>query len=177
MSGQERREKILQALRAAAKPVSGSRLAREMEVSRQVIVQDMAILRAAGEEIIATARGYILQEKSSNVKRTVIAVRHGKEQLEDEMQIIVDCGGKILDVIVEHPVYGQINGNLMIENRMEIKEFIAVFNKNNLQPLAALTDGVHYHTIEAKNEGILKRIKEELGQKGYLLQEAGDRNE
>lgn len=57
MDASRRRVRILDYLRAAKAPVSATALAKKLSVSRQIIVGDVALLRAAGEAVTATPRG------------------------------------------------------------------------------------------------------------------------
>ena len=118
MGAEKRRGELLNLLRRSSVPLTGAELASHFDVSRQVIVQDVAILRASGEQIFASLQGYLIPPLlQENWKRTVIACQHTREEIVDELGIIVDLGGKILDVIVDHPVYGELRGNLMVANR------------------------------------------------------------
>lgn len=164
-----RRAKIIKLLSDIKKPLSGSELSETLNVTRQVIVQDIAILRAKGNQIIATSMGYVLVLHINKSSKKIIASKHSKHEIEDELNTIVDMGGIILDVIVEHSVYGQILANIMVSSRREVKEFISRINKVKTKPLSALTDGIHLHTIEAKNDEIIADIENELLKKGYLL--------
>lgn len=170
MEAAERREQILLLLQARAKPVTGAEIAGYFGVSRQVIVQDIAVLRAAGNEIIATPQGYMLPktEKSEHVRR-VLACCHNRKQIMNELGIVVDLGGKALDVIVEHPLYGEIRGNLMIASRRDLNLFVARLADKQAQPLSILTDGVHLHTIEAPNLEVMKEIISTLREAGFLI--------
>ncbi|WP_058485900.1 transcription repressor NadR [Defluviitalea phaphyphila] len=169
MNKEKRKEEIIKILKNSNKPISGSYLAEKLNVTRQVIVQDIALIRAQGINIMATARGYILYEKEDNKYKKVITVSHEKKDIEDELSIIVDLGGRVINVIVEHPIYGEITANLMIESRRDIKEFMEIMKRNDTVPLARLTNKVHMHTIEAKNETILDEIEQALKNKGYLI--------
>lgn len=169
MNKEQRKQEIIKILKASSKPVSGSYLAEKLNVTRQVIVQDIALLRAENVNIMATARGYIFYGGENLAHKRAVTVCHGKEEIEDELTTIVDLGGRVLDVIIEHPIYGQITGNLMIESRRDIKEFMEIMKKNNTVPLLRLTNKMHMHTIEAKSEKILDEIEEKLKEKGYLV--------
>lgn len=171
MDSNERRKKILSIIKKRTKPIKGIDLAKQFNVTRQIIVQDIAILRAAGEQIIATPQGYVFpfSSKSSILKKT-IACHHKSKEIFDELSILVDMGAKILDVIVDHPVYGEIKATLMISSRKELEEFISEFEGLQAEPLCSLTEGVHLHTIEVPNESIYKEIVLKLSQKGYLIQ-------
>jgi len=170
---EERRLKLLQRLKESKQALIGSRLAEEFGVSRQVIVQDIALLRAQGEKIVATSQGYFYEENlGMPTVKTSIACRHGdQEELRDELLTVVNYGGRILDVKVEHPIYGELSGNLMISSVEDVDNFLNNYQQNKAALLSKLTDGVHLHTIEAVNEQVLEKIKEELKDKGYLLEE------
>jgi len=168
MDGEKRREYILSALIKTAVPTSGTYLAKELKVSRQIIVQDVALLRASGYDILATARGYILNKEAGSMQKKVVLVKHNKEDLEDELNTIVDNGGRVRDVIISHPIYGELVGDLMLKTRREIKQFVDKVNSTSAMPLMELTKGVHMHTIEAGSEEELDIIEQELNKKGYI---------
>lgn len=170
MTGNERRDYILKKL--GEKPVSASSLATEFSVSRQIIVSDIALLRAGGNPIESTPRGYVIKQKED--KKGIIKVimcKHLKEGVEDEIYTIIDNGAKILDVIVEHDVYGQIQINLDIASRYECDEFLRKLKKSAASPLAGLTSGVHFHTILCPDETCYKRVIEILREKKILFEE------
>lgn len=170
MSADERRQKIVNIIRESARPVTGTYLAGLLGVSRQVIVQDIAILRAAGEEIIATPQGYMIpQNMYPRRYRRVIACKHSEDGIEDELMTIVDLGGTVLDVSVEHGVYGEFKARLMIKSPSDVRAFMEAMRRENAEPLSSLTEGVHLHTIEADDPALLDRIEEALREKGYLL--------
>lgn len=172
MTGEERREKILDILKHSKAPLSGSVLARQLSVSRQIIVQDIALLRAVNKNILSTNKGYVIfhdpLKKEERVRRT-IAVSHTDSRILDELCTIVDLGGNVLDVVVEHGVYGQITCDLIIDNRQDAVSFVKQCEKANAKGLNTLTDGIHYHTVEAKSEAMLDAIEEALEKKGYLV--------
>lgn len=171
MDTKKRREKLLKKLKNSTKAIIGSQLAEEFDVSRQVIVQDIALLRARGEEILATSQGYLYpQNQSLDTVKATIACKHGEDdEVENELMIMVNYGAKILDVIVEHPIYGELKGMLMIQSVVDVKKFIKNYNNSDANLLSSLTDGVHLHTIEAINDNVIEKIKKELDKKGYLL--------
>ena len=160
MDGKIRRDAIIELLQKEVEPVSGSALAKKMGVSRQVIVQDITLLRTA-YPILATARGYLLNQTESKCRKT-FCVKHSVEQARDELTRIVDLGGKVLDVTVEHDIYGEIHVDLMLSRRKEVEELCALLEKSRSGPLNIIGGGVHYHTIEAPNEEILDEIGEKL---------------
>ena len=170
MDVKERRIKLLEKLKEAGEPLTGTWLAKEFNVSRQVIVGDFAILRAAGTAVYATPQGYILPTvESPKTMRVKLACKHERENLEQELAIIIDNGGKVLDVIVEHPVYGDLIANLMLASRRDLREFLHKLDTSHAEQLASITGGVHVHTVEVPNNETLVRIKDELRLKGILL--------
>ncbi len=170
METENRRVELLNLLCRTAGPITGTVLANRFGVSRQVIVQDIAILRASGEQVLATPQGYLIPEMQRFAAvRSVVACRHAKEQIEDELGIVVDLGGRALDVIVEHPLYGDLRGNLMIASRRDLSLFLENLYKAEASPLSALTGGVHLHTIEAPDQRVMDEIIEQLQIAGYLV--------
>ena len=93
---------------------------------------------------------------------------HTNEDMGEELYTIVDLGGRILDVVVEHDIYGQIMVDLIINNRADVDSFLEKTKKYKTKPLNELTGGVHFHTIEADKKEILDTIEEELMKKGFL---------
>ncbi len=171
IDGETRRQQILHTLVNEEKPVSASRFARRFGVSRQIIVGDIALLRAAGEAIVATARGYLLEtEETQSGLVSKIAVQHGKEQTEKELRLIVETGGEVLDVIVEHPLYGELTGVLHIQTEKDIDEFMRRYEKSKASLLSELTGGIHLHTIRYSDPTILKQIKQKLLEAGILYE-------
>ena len=166
MTGKERRREILNTIRGTKIPISGTELAKKYNVSRQVIVQDIALLRAENYEIYSTTKGYILQ--GTHVFRRVLSVVHSDEQIEDELNSIVDLGGTVADVFVKHEVYGNLHAELNINSRRKVKEFLEKIKNGASTPLKNLTFGKHFHTIEADSEETLDLIEKELKEKGYL---------
>ena len=146
-------------------------LAKLLHVSRQVIVQDIALLRAENKNILSTNRGYLLYRVPDERKKIqrIVYVNHTKEQIRDELYTIVDIGGKVLNVMIEHDIYGQISANLMLSTRKDVDKFVSRVEHADTRPLNCLTDGTHYHTIEAESEEILDEIEEELEKKKYLI--------
>ncbi|WP_010282028.1 transcription repressor NadR [Bacillus timonensis] len=171
--GEKRRETIVNWLKESQTPIIGEELSKRANVSRQVIVQDISLLKAKNEPIVATSQGYIyLQEqtKQENFSR-IIACKHTSEQTAEELNILVDHGVTVRDVIVEHPVYGELTGSLMIRNRFEVKRFIEKVSETNASLLSLLTNGVHLHTIEADSVETLDTACEALREVNILLSE------
>lgn len=166
MNGQERREQIINILNTSEKPVPGVELAKQLEVSRQVIVQDMALLRANGVEIISTNRGYVLVEEKRPSR--VFKVIHTSEQAEEELNLYVDFGAKVEDVFVYHKVHGVIKVDMNIKSRMDVQKYVHDISTGKSTQLMKLTSNYHYHTITADSEEILDMIQEELQKRGFL---------
>jgi uncharacterized protein len=165
----QRRRRIVERIRSHRGPLSGADLAKQLRVSRQCLVQDIAILRAAGEEIVATPRGYRLPETTKDTHRAVLACRHAPERTEEELQILVDHGVKVLDVIVEHPLYGELRGSLMLESRADVQDFLKQVKATHASLLSSLTRGVHLHTVEASRPEMISRARAKLRERGFLL--------
>ncbi|HXA77325.1 MAG TPA: transcription repressor NadR [Candidatus Acidoferrales bacterium] len=168
-SSDGRRGRIVAWMRTHGGPIRGGELARHFRVSRQSLVQDIAILRAGGEDIVATPRGYRLPESKEHGQRAILACRHAPERTEEELQILVDHGVKVLDVIVEHPLYGELRGSLMIESRADLQDFLERASASHASLLSSLTGGVHLHTIEATRPEMISRAKAQLRARGFLL--------
>ena len=166
MNGEQRRQKIVQMLKTGNKPLSGSALAESFSVSRQVIVQDIALLRANGMDILSTNRGYLLQNEAG-VSR-VFKVRHEDDEVEQEMNLIVDLGGRIEDVFVYHKVYDVLRAEMNICSRMDVKKYVEKIASGKSSLLKNVTSGYHYHTVTAEREEILDMIQEELEKCGFL---------
>lgn len=168
MTGSNRRQEILKNIKESDRPVSGSKLAKDYDVSRQVIVQDIALLRASGYDIISTNRGYVLEGQTCAER--VFKVRHTDEQLETELCTIVDLGGQVKNVMVNHKVYGHIEAELGITSRRKVKEFLADIESGKSTPLKNITSDYHYHTVTADSEETLDLIEEELRKLGFLVE-------
>lgn len=168
MEGNKRREQLMKILQENGEPISGGELSRLLGVSRQVIVQDIALLRASDINIISTTKGYLIYQVDSPTVKRIFKVKHTTEQIEDELCTIVDNGGKILDVLVTHEIYGAITTALIIRNRQDVYDFVKKVKEKKIVPLKELTDGVHQHTVEAESEETLNRINNALKEKGYL---------
>jgi hypothetical protein len=170
MDAQHRRQDIARRLKAASAPVSATALAQAYAVSRQVIVGDVALLRAGGLDISATPRGYLLLGHEAGLLRT-LACRHSEAQTEDELNAIVDQGCTVVDVIVEHPIYGQLTGPLHLSSRYDVSQFLERSSQQAAAPLSLLTDGVHLHTISCPDLDAYDRVRVSLRIMGVLLEE------
>ena len=169
MNTAERRGEILKILHNADAPVAARELAGKFGVSRQVIVQDIALLRAVNKDILATTKGYVLYSQQTEACHRIYCVNHSDDAIADELNTIVDNGGKVLDVIIEHEIYGQIIANLILENRRDVAEFCDRLKHSNARPLNIIAGGTHYHTVEARSEVMLDNIECALREKGYLV--------
>lgn len=165
----ERRKAIVNLLLSAEGPISGSELARKFDISRQIIVQDITVLKATGYEVLSTSQGYIMQK--SPLCERVFKVRHTTEQTEDELSCIVDLGGTVVDVFVWHKVYGKIQATLNIFSKLHITQFLEGVRTGQSTELMHVTGGYHYHTVRADDERTLDRIETALTKKGYVVPE------
>jgi hypothetical protein len=162
--------KLLEIIESSNQTISASALAQQLGVSRQVIVSDIALLRAANHNIISTNRGYIMQSATSKKASRVFKVNHSNKQIADELNLIVDFGGKVINVIVDHMIYGTITADLSISSRKDVQDFMNELSSNQTRPLKELTNGIHAHTVQANSEELLNIIEERLKEKGYLFE-------
>lgn len=172
MQSVQRREAILAVLKQEKAPVTASNLARQFRVSRQIIVGDVALLRAAGASIDATPRGYLLSRPGAAGIRRRVACVHRGDELAEELNICVDQGCTVLDVIVEHPVYGQLTGELQLSYRYEVEQFAQRLAVQGGHALSELTDGVHLHTLLCPDEAAYQRVCDGLRERGFLYEES-----
>ena len=166
--GDRRRKKIVECIENAQTPVSGAELAKEFGVSRQAIVQDIALLRTEGYPIVSTAKGYLLNEPKCATR--VLKVCHTNEQVEEELTTIVDLGGTVLNVMVNHRVYGRVEAALNIRNRRDVQGFLNDLRTGKSVPLLNVTSGYHFHKISAESEEVLDEIEHALQKKGFLAE-------
>lgn len=169
MNSAERQAQIQMQLSTAKKPITATTFAESFGVSRQTIVGDIALMRAHGEELVATPRGYMYVEDAAH--EAIIVCRHTPAQAGDELSRIVNNGGAVLDVIVDHPLYGQLRGELQIRTHAEINLFLGRMRKNKGKMLSELTDGIHLHTIAYETPAQLTAIQASLREAGYLYEE------
>lgn len=166
MKADERRKAIVNLLASGQKPISGSALSEEFGVSRQIIVQDITVLRGAGYDILSTHSGYIIQKTPH--KERVFKVHHTTDQTEDELNLIVDLGGTVVDVFVWHKVYGKLVAPLNIFSRLHVKQFIEGVRTGKSTELMNITGGYHYHTVRAESDAILDSIMDALTEKNFI---------
>ena len=169
MRAEERRQAILNTLNNAGHPVSATALARQFSVSRQIVVGDVALLRAAGANISATPRGYVVLREAGGLVRQV-ACQHDAAGMEAELNAMVDQGCTVLDVIVDHPIYGQLTGPLQLSSRYDVAQFIARCAQADARPLSDLTEGIHLHTLSCPSEDAFRRVRTALREMGVLLE-------
>ena len=165
----ERRKAIVNLLLSAKEPISGGELAQRFNISRQIIVQDITVLKGTGYEILSTNQGYVMQK--SPLAEKVFKVRHTTDQTEDELSCIVDLGGTVVDVFVWHKVYGRIDAPLNIFSQMQIKQFLEGVRTGQSTELMHITGGYHYHTVRAESEAVLDRIEAALAERNYIVPE------
>lgn len=169
MNAGTRRERLIELLEGAEGPVSATALAHTLSVSRQIIVGDIALLRAAGERITATPRGYVLERGETGELRTVACRHTTPADMAEELNIMVDNGCTVVNVIVEHQVYGQLVGQLDLSSRYDVSEFIRSVESYGAKPLSDLTGGIHLHTLRCPDEGSYRRVTAALREAGILL--------
>ncbi|AAO34740.1 transcription repressor NadR [Clostridium tetani] len=165
----DRRDYIQKTLMSSESAIKGQDFADKLGVTRQIIVKDIAILRASGADIVATPEGYIMNKKDKNLNFKIIALSHDRYEIEDELKTIVKYGGVIRDVIVEHQLYGEIKAVLMVKTIDDVEKFVKKFNEYKAEPLLKLTNGLHIHTILTETKEQMDNIIYELDKKGYLI--------
>ena len=166
MKAVERRKAIVNLLLSSTDAISGGKLSEEFGVSRQIIVQDITVLKGSGYDILSTHNGYIIQK--SPLKERVFKVHHTTEQTEDELNTIVNLGGTVVDVFVWHKVYGKMVAPLNIFSPMHVKQFIEGVRSGKSTELMNITGGYHYHTVRADSDNILDQIEKALNDRGYI---------
>jgi len=169
MKAQERRKSIINLLLSEDRPIPGGELSEKCGVSRQIIVQDISVLKGQGFDILSTHNGYILQK--SPFKERVFKLRHTTEETEDELNIIVDLGGTVADVFVWHKVHGKLTAPPNIFSRLQVKQFMEGVRTGKSTELMNITGGYHYHTVRAEKEEFLDRIEAALDSKGFIVPE------
>ena len=169
MQAEQRRQAILNTLRQSDQPVSAGVLAERFSVSRQIVVGDVALLRATGADITATPRGYVMQRSPAGLLRQIVC-RHSASGMEAELNAMVDNGCTVLDVIVDHPVYGQLTGPLQLSSRYDVQQFLDRCAQSDARPLSDLTEGIHLHTISCPDEASWQRVLDALRRMHILIE-------
>ena len=168
---EERRQEIMSILKVSDNPIKGTKLAKKFDVSRQVIVQDVAILRAEGFNVLATPTGYMMPKYNNNkILKTIVTIHLDIEEVEEELMIMINNGATVLDVIVDHPIYGDVQGILNLNYKYEVDDFLDKIRSGKIEFLSSLTEGVHVHTIEVPNDESFIKIKAKLKEAGYLVE-------
>ena len=168
MNTAQRRTEILKLLQQEEKPVAARAMASQFGVSRQVIVQDMAVIRASTPGILSTTRGYVLQQDKDIACTREFKVRHGQEHAAEELNLIVDCGGRVKNISISHSVYGRITAEMDIRSRQDVQEFLQALAGGASTVLSTATDGYHYHLVEAATPDRLDLIGQALQDAGFL---------
>lgn len=174
MRAEERRKEIVTRLMESTSPVSGGALAEITGVSRQIIVQDIALLKAQGYDILSTHTGYVVN--ASPLAERVFKVRHSSEETERELRLIISLGGTVADVFVWHKVYGKIAAPLGIFSERSLEQFIDGIKSGRSKELMHITDGYHYHTVRADSAEMLDTVEAALREQGFLICVQGDEN-
>lgn len=170
MTGAERRKMILNLMKESTTPLSGGALGAATGVSRQVVVQDIALLRSEGHSILATARGYLLDSPKDAKISSLFKVFHDEARTEEELKLIVDLGGCVEDVMVNHKVYGKVSAPLHIKNRRDVQAFLKNLEMGKSSPLLKVTSGYHFHRVSADAAEILDEIEDALRQNDFLTE-------
>ncbi|WP_057911570.1 transcription repressor NadR [Peribacillus muralis] len=170
LRGEERRTKLLHILQTSTQPVTGNELSQMTNVSRQVIVGDITLLKARNEPIIATSQGYMyLPVESTKKPERIIACQHDPSRTQEELFLLVDIGVTVKDVKIEHPVYGDLTASIMVSSRKEVQQFLSRVSATNASFLSELTSGIHLHTVSAATEDLLDEAEVALRDAGILV--------
>ena len=170
MTGAERRKTIIKLMKESTKPLSGGALGAATGVSRQVVVQDIALLRSEGYSILATARGYLLDDPKEEKCTRLFKVYHDESRTEEELNLIVDMGGVVEDVMVNHKIYNKVSAPLHIKNRRDVQNFLKNLKDGKSTPLSKVTSGYHFHHVSADEIEILNEIEDVLRQNDFLTE-------
>lgn len=170
MKSNERRTQIIKLLSESDGAISGKKLSEALGVSRQVIVQDIALLRAEGYDILSTTYGYVLNLDEAPSAVRIFKVHHEDDEVQDELNLIVDFGGQVHDVFVSHKTYGTLSAKMDIRSRRDVENFMQDLATSKSSLLKNVTSGYHYHTVSAPSEMVLDLIQENLAKKGFLAQ-------
>ncbi|RHE65749.1 transcription repressor NadR [Streptococcus gordonii] len=167
----QRKEKLLELLKQSSVAINGQALAEHFHVTRQIIVQDIALLRADGASILSTNRGYLYKGADDTPTfHRLFKIKHDVNDMEAELLAIVDNGGRVQNILIEHPVYGEIQTYLKLTCRRDVQHFLQQVKESQFRPLSELTDGVHYHLIQADSQQDLDYVETALRDLGFLLE-------
>ncbi len=166
MTVSERRGEILKLLQNTDSPITAKDLALRFNVSRQVIVQDLSVIRVAHPNIISTYRGYLFQLATTHSRE--FKLRHTDDKVEEELNLIVDLGGRVQNVSISHKFYGRVTAEMNISSRQDVQEFIAALRSGQSSHLSNATGGYHYHLVEALSEERLDMIEKTLAEHNFL---------
>lgn len=166
MDAKQRQSALLATLRRAKAPIAGAELAKQLGVSRQIIVQDIAALRSDGREILSGKHGYTLVKEPGATR--VFKVAHTDDEVKEELSMLVDLGGWVRDIFVFHKAYGVLRAELHIQSHADIDRFLKEIHSGKSSLLKNVTAGYHYHTVWAKDEETLERIRQALDKRGFL---------
>jgi hypothetical protein len=169
-SGSVRRERIVRLLREGRRSITGSELSSSLGVSRQAIVNDIAILRAAGEPIAGGPQGYRWRGEEPAAVLATIACRHDREGCQKELEVLVAHGVAVLDVVVDHELYGEVRGDMNVSTHRDVQRYMEVLNTSGVEPLSTLTGGVHAHHVRAPDEVALGSARSDLALLGILVE-------
>lgn len=170
MEPEQRRQAIYELLQNSGQPWTGTALAKQFQVSRQIIVGDVAILRATGLQIFATPQGYVLPFPGERRFQVTLACQHDGEQLEEELRIMVEEGAHVEDIAIDHPIYGELRAKLLLKSQEDVTSFLQKLSETDSQPLSVVTRGIHLHTLALVREEQAQNIRRRLREKGMLAE-------
>jgi hypothetical protein len=169
-SGSVRRERMIQLLQEGRRSITGSELSSSLGVSRQAIVNDIAILRAAGEPIDGGPQGYRWRGDEPTAVLATIACRHDREGCQEELETLVAHGVAVLDVVVDHELYGAVHADMNVSSHRDVQRIMEVLHTSDVEPLSALTGGLHAHHVRAPDDVALGSARSDLALLGILVE-------
>ena len=172
MDNHYRRERLLTILQESPDPVSGAMLAKQLNVSRQIIVADVAILRSSGFLIASSVKGYEYPATGKQKGYTRIIACRGKDsdinELLCELNAVVDNGGIIHGINLTSRIYGELQIEMDIHSRRDVRQYLEKVRNSGYPFITVTTGGVHHLDIEAHDEEELDAIEECLDDLGLL---------
>ena len=168
MENVERRKLILQKLKAANTAVTGRELAELCQVSRQIIVSDIAMLRAEGMSIIATSQGYLLNGRREGEQYEIELYCASAEALLRELELVVDNGGMICGSVIDYGMYGSLSCRLALSSRRDITRWMDQARDLGICPFSLLGGGAHTLIIETEHREDYDAVCRALGSAGFM---------
>ena len=151
----------------------GKMLSKNVGNGKKILyVSDPTVDGLYGETVKAQIEG-VGRLKTEYIENNTIsfAMNMAERVIATDIECVVGVGGgRVLDVQVEHAVYGIISAKLSIASRYDADEFVRAASNSSVSQLSDLTGGVHTHTVAARDEETFQRITERLRELGILVE-------